>query len=54
MFMGLQKVKCYYEADDSSILELVVGAEASQFWPASHFQPNTGVVRSIVNLENGT
>ena len=33
MFMGVQNVKCYYEADDSPILELVVGAEASQFWP---------------------
>jgi outer membrane protein assembly factor BamB len=35
MFLGPQDVKCYYEADDSPILELVVGAEASQFWPSA-------------------
>ncbi|HSV48994.1 MAG TPA: PQQ-binding-like beta-propeller repeat protein [Candidatus Acidoferrales bacterium] len=31
--MTMSNVKCYYEADDSDILELAVGAEASQFWP---------------------
>ncbi len=25
--------KCFYESDDSPVLELVVGAEASQYWP---------------------
>lgn len=29
----MSNVKCFYEADDSPVLELVVGAEASQFWP---------------------
>ncbi|MGE5555327.1 MAG: PQQ-binding-like beta-propeller repeat protein [Methanocella sp.] len=31
--MTMSNVNCYYEADDSDILELVVGAEASQYWP---------------------
>ncbi len=30
---AINVVNCYYEADDSPILELVVGAEASQYWP---------------------
>ena len=32
-FLGQQDVKCLYKADDSPVLELIVGAEASQFWP---------------------
>ena len=33
LFLGKQNVKCYYESSDSSVLELVVGAEASKYWP---------------------
>ncbi|MCL5877355.1 MAG: PQQ-binding-like beta-propeller repeat protein [Candidatus Bathyarchaeota archaeon] len=32
-FLGAQDVKCLYKADDSPILELVVGAEEKQYWP---------------------
>ncbi len=32
-FSGYQDVKCYYEADDSPILELIVGDEAKEYWP---------------------
>ena len=34
-FLGYQDVKCLYKADDSPVLELVVGAEASQYWPGN-------------------
>ncbi|MCW3984316.1 MAG: PQQ-binding-like beta-propeller repeat protein [Candidatus Bathyarchaeota archaeon] len=32
-FLGFQDVKCLYKADDSPILELVVGTEEKQYWP---------------------
>jgi hypothetical protein len=33
LFLGQQTVRCYYESSDSEVLTLIVGAEASQFWP---------------------